>query len=109
MDVLNRMPFLARNAVFEKLASIADVSTLTKEECQKYDASVKVLRDHVATYQKAVENGMKEGIALGKKEGAMQERRKTVELLAANGMSAAQIAMLLKIPLNEINSILRLQ
>ena len=37
MDVLKRLPWMAQEAVFQKLASIADVASLTKKEREAYD------------------------------------------------------------------------
>ena len=42
MKTLNRLPFKARKAVFEKLEKIIDIASLTKEEREKYDESIKV-------------------------------------------------------------------
>lgn len=61
MEILDRMPFMAKNAVFKKLAEIADVNTLTQEEHEKYDSSIKVLRDNIAVYQGAIQKGREEG------------------------------------------------
>ena len=57
MEILDRVPFMAKNAVFKKLAEIADVNTLTQEEHAKYDSSIKVLRDNIAVYQGALQKG----------------------------------------------------
>lgn len=35
MSTFERMPFLARNAVFKKLSEIADISALSKDERDK--------------------------------------------------------------------------
>jgi len=61
MEKLNRLPFKARKAVFEKLEKIVDIASLTKEEREKYDESIKVYRDHLATIAYAREEGMEEG------------------------------------------------
>lgn len=53
MSTLERMPFMARNAVFKKLASIADITSLSKEEREKYDESIKIMRDNIAAYEGA--------------------------------------------------------
>ena len=34
------MPFMAKNAVFRKLAEISDITALSKEEHEKYDESI---------------------------------------------------------------------
>ena len=49
METLNRLPFKARKAVFEKLEKIVDIASLSKEERMKYDESINVYRDNLAT------------------------------------------------------------
>lgn len=45
---------MARNAVFQKLAEIADITALSKEDREKYDESIKVMRDNIAAYKGAI-------------------------------------------------------
>ena len=46
MDILERMPWLAKDAVFQRLASIAEVAALSKEDREKYDESLRKYRHH---------------------------------------------------------------
>ena len=48
MEILERMPWLAQDAVFRKLASIAEVAALSKEDRQKYDESLRKYRDTIS-------------------------------------------------------------
>ena len=41
MDTLERMPFKAKKAVFDKLLEVADVANLSKEERIQYDEALK--------------------------------------------------------------------
>ena len=68
MSTLEKMPFMARNAVFQKLAEIADITALSKEDREKYDESIKVMRDNIAAYKGAIIEGRIEG----KKEGKIE-------------------------------------
>lgn len=72
MSTFERMPFEARNAVFKKLAQIADISALTPEDKERYDESVKVLLDYNATMEGATIIGKREGREQGIKEGREQ-------------------------------------
>jgi len=65
MDTLNRMPWAAQNAVFQRLEEIAEVSAMTKEERIKYDHALKVYRDTLNAYNGAEQKGRAEG-ELGK-------------------------------------------
>ncbi len=78
METLNRLPFKARKAVFEKLEKIVDIASLSKEERMKYDESIKVYRDNLATISFAKNQGKEEGLKEGIEKG-LQKRRKSVE------------------------------
>ncbi len=56
---LKRMPFKARKSVFEKLEKIVDIASLSKEEREKYDESIKVYRDNLAVMAYAKEKNVK--------------------------------------------------
>ena len=55
------LPLKARKAVFEKLEDIADVASMSPEDRERYDNSVKVYRDYLVTLDAAEQKGMKEG------------------------------------------------
>ena len=119
MEILDRMPFMAKNAVFRKLAEIADVNTLTQEEHEKYDSSIKVLRDNIAVYQGAIregemrgeERGLKkgraEGLKKGEERGLKKGRAETIRMLLASGMSVGQVAAALKMTTDELEELLK--
>ena len=69
METLNRLPFKARKAVFEKLEKIVDIASLSKEERMKYDESIKVYRDNLATISFAKNQGKEEGLKEGIEKG----------------------------------------
>ena len=60
MSTFERMPFLARNAVFKKLSEIADISALSKDERDKYDESIKRMRDAISLMTTAKNEGREE-------------------------------------------------
>ena len=76
METLQRLPFKARNAVFQKLEEIVDIASLSKEDRMKYDESIKVYRDNLVTelyaVQKGLEQGLQQGIQQGLKQGIQQ-------------------------------------
>lgn len=105
MDVLQRMPWLAQDAVFQKLASIADVASLSKQERQAYDENLRKYRDTIAVmegqYLEGIEKGIEKGIAKGRTEGFIATARKmkadglSTELITKyTGLSAEEIAAL---------------
>ena len=87
MEKLQRLPFKARNAVFQRLEQIVDIAAMSKEDRMKYDESIKVYRDKLAVTAFAEEKGRAEGLAEGMEKGQEEERLKN-----ARGMKAAGIA-----------------
>lgn len=95
MAVLERMPWEAKDQVFRRLAKIAEVRNLTKEERFRYDQSLKHYRDSINVMQGAIEEGMakgmEEGMAKGMEEGRAEGRADMVRNLKAFGMPIKDI------------------
>ena len=62
MDILDRMPWAAKDSVFHKLAEIAEVSNMSKEERIKYDSALRHYRDTISVLQGAEDKGWAEGV-----------------------------------------------
>ena len=96
METFQRMPFLAQNAVFRKLAEISDISTLSKEEHKKYDESIKRYRDTMAVINYAAKEGEAKGHAKGLAEGLakgeVKGKAKVALKLLKLGISIGNIA-----------------
>ncbi len=54
MSILDKIPSLVGNELFQKLAAIEDITALCKENQEKYDDAIKVMRDHIAAYKGAI-------------------------------------------------------
>ena len=104
METFQRIPFLAQNSVFRKLAEITDISTLSKEEREIYDERIKRYRDTMAVIDYAVKEerakerakgraeGLAEGRAEGEAKGEVKGQAKLVSNMLKSGMSIASIA-----------------
>lgn len=107
MEKLQRLPFKARKAVFEKLEQIVDIAAMSKEDRMKYDESIKVYRDQLAMMEYERQKGKAEGFAEGKAEGeatgfakgkaegkaeGREEGKEAERLRNARGMKAVGIA-----------------
>ena len=101
MDVLERMPWAAQNSVFQKLASIAEVSSLSKEERQAYDESLRQYRDTISVMQ----GQWMEGHEKGRAEGRAEERLKNARNLKENGVPIDVIAVSLGLTEEEITKL----
>ena len=84
METLERMPFKARKAVFEKLEEIADVGALSKHDREVYDNSLKVYRDYLVTMEAAKLEGREEGKAEGMTEGIAKGKAEAILEIARN-------------------------
>jgi predicted transposase/invertase (TIGR01784 family) len=95
MDILQRMPFLAQDAVFKRLSEIAEVGSMTKEERRQYDESLKHYRDTIAVmqgqYLEGMEKGMEKGRAEGMEKGIATANRANARRMKADSMSTELI------------------
>lgn len=91
MSTFERMPFQARNAVFKKLSEITDIAALSKDEREKYDESLKVMRDYHATLEGAALLGRREGHEKGLAEGRAEGRAETAKMMLEDGEPISKI------------------
>ena len=100
------MPFMAKNAVFRKLTEISDITALSKEEHEKYDESIKILRDNYATFKFAIKEGHDKGRAEGRIEGRAEGQTKEKKQIAQNmlkeGMAVSLICKMTGLDEQEI-------
>ena len=82
METFNRLPWVAKDSVFHRLAEIAEVSAMTKEERQKYDYALRKYRDNLCVYEGAIQKGIEKGIAKGMEQGiAKGVTKRNVEIV----------------------------
>lgn len=96
------MPFLAKDSFFARLAQIADVSTLSKEESRKYDHSIKQYRDALATHEYSWMQGKAAGVA----EGEARGEAKMLRAFISSGMTKEQVAATLHMSISDVRSLL---
>ena len=82
---------MAKNAVFRKLAEISDITALSKEEHEKYDESIKILRDNYATFKFAIKEGHDKGRAEGRAEGQTKEKKQIAQNMLKEGLAVSLI------------------
>ena len=93
------MPWLAQNAVFQKLASIADVTSLSKQERMAYDENLRIYRDTIAVMEGQYQDGMEKGRA--------EERLANARSLVSNGVPMDVIVKSLGLTPKEIEVLSR--
>ena len=101
MDTLQRLPFKAQKSVFDELEKIVDIASMTKEEREKYDESIRIFRDNKAIARGQHERGFAEGVKKGYDEGKFDD----VMRMKSKGVSNEMIAEFTGLSIEEINSI----
>ena len=97
MDILNRMPWAAQDSVFQKLASIAEVASLSKQERQLYDESLRQYRDTLVVMEGQYLEGEEKGRAEGKQEVA--------RMMKDNNVPAEQISLYTGLSIQDIENL----
>jgi len=69
------------------LASIADVTSLSKKERIAYDENLRIYRDNIAVYEGQYLEGLEKGEAKGRSEGRAEVLMENVRRMKADGMS----------------------
>ena len=99
MEILERMPWAAQNAVFQRLAEVAEVSKLSKKDRLEYDHALKRYRD---TYN-AMTGAEQKGRAEGRAEGIEETKRENARKMKALGISTDVIAQVTGLTTEQIN------
>ena len=97
MDTLDRMPFKARKAVFERLEKLASKANMTQEERMQYEEEWKVSNDYFNTLDFAEQKGMQKGIQKGIRETARKLKELGVDddiIIKSTGISKEEIEKL---------------
>ena len=109
MDILQRMPWIAQDAVFKKLSEVAEVASMSKEERLRYDESLRHYRDTIVVmegqYMQGHEKGLAEGRAEGRAEGIEETKRENARRMKAKGFKAKDIAEITGLTTEEINDL----
>ena len=117
METLQRLPFKARQAVFDKLEQIVDIASLSKEDRMKYDESIKIYRDNLAVMSFAEANGrekgraegheegLEEGLEKGRKEGRAEQNIENARKMKAKGFPTELIAEITQLTKEDIEQL----
>ena len=113
MNILDRMPWAAQNAVFKRLGELAEVAHLGTVERERYESSLKHYRDTLDVFETAKEDGYAEGRIEGRAEGRVEGRAEGAKdnaiqiarRMLAKGLDIATIAELTGLAPDEIAKI----
>ncbi len=113
MEILERIPWAAKNSIFARLGEIAEVANLSKMQRRKYDQDLKIFRDscNVLNYAK------EEGYVSGKEDGRAEERaiahlanlQSAYSIYKMNTLTIEQIAAAMNLDVNELTEFINQQ
>ena len=101
METLNRLPWAAQSAVFQKLESIADVGGMTRDERLQYDEALRKYRDTISVFEGARAEGRAEGILQGQRNEKIENARK----MKAYGLELDMIADITGLNIDEVRDL----
>ena len=80
METIVKLPWPEKNPVFQRLAEISDLGSLSREERMKYDEAIRKYRDTLCVMQSQLD----EGIQIGRDQGIQIGRQQTQASVARN-------------------------
>ena len=101
METLNRLPWAAQSAVFQKLESIADVGGMTRAERLQYDEALKKYRDTISVFEGVRMEGRMEGRVEGQKEEKIANARK----MKTYGLALEMISDITGLTIDEVRDL----
>lgn len=102
MEALTRLPWAVNKSVFERIAEIADISALSKEERIKYEKAIKQYRDTLCVMEGAEQKGERKG----ERKGEQRARAEISKKLFERGMAIEEIALITSLTEEEVRSAL---
>lgn len=92
MNILNRMPWAAQYAAFQRLSQICETAALTPAQRDRYEESMKVYLDNIAIAERAAEDGMEKGIEKGLQQGQKETNLANARKMKELGLSSDVIS-----------------
>lgn len=109
MDILQRLPWAAQDAVFKRLSEIAEVASMDRNERLRYDESLRAYRDTFAVMEGQYLQGRAEGEAKGRAEGRAEGRTEglldVARKMKSKGKSLEEIIEMTDLTEEEINQL----
>jgi len=93
MDILERMPWMAQDAVFKRLASIAEIAAMSEKQRLEYDESLRKYRDTLSVMEGQYQEGIAQGI-LKTARNLKQMGMPVSDIIKATGLSPDEIEKL---------------
>ena len=101
METIVKLPWPEKNPVFQRLAEISDLGSLSREERMKYDEAIRKYRDTLCVMQSQLD----EGIQIGIEKGRQQTQASIARNLKAQHVPLDVIASSTGLSLQEIENL----
>lgn len=113
MEILNRIPWAAKNSVFQRLGELAEVANMSEKQRRSYDKDLKILRDSYNILEFAKKEARKEGKEEGKEEGReegiaqgiIQGREEMAVEMLRRGMSVELVSEIAKLTVERVETL----
>jgi len=105
LEDFQQIPLIFKDKVFKQAFEKANLVSLTREEWEKYEYSLKVFRDNKATYDYAVETAREEGLKEGIKEGIKEGMIETAKNALKIGLDNETIAKISGLSIDKIKEL----
>ncbi len=105
MEILERIPWAAKNSIFARLGEIAEVANLSKMQRRKYDQDLKIFRDSCNVLNYAKEEGYASGKEEGRAEGREQERYTIAINMLKKGLTPELVAEVSGLTIDDVDKL----
>ena len=111
MEILNRIPWAAKNSVFMRLGELAEVANMSEKQRRSYDKDLKILRDSYNILEFAKKEARREGLQEGREEGRAEGRAEVVTEMAVEmlkkGMDIELVSEISKLSIDDVRKLRR--
>ena len=104
METIVKLPWPEKNPVFQRLAEISDLGSLSREERMKYDEAIRKYRDTLCVMQSQLDEGIQIGRDQGIQIGRQQTLAEAQKQIQQNLASVARNLKAQHVPLDVIAS-----
>ena len=109
METIVKLPWPEKNPVFQRLAEISDLGSLSREERMKYDEAIRKYRDTLCVMQSQLDEGIQigrdQGIQIGIEKGRQQTQASIARNLKAQHVPLDVIASSTGLSIQEIENL----
>jgi predicted transposase/invertase (TIGR01784 family) len=107
MEILNRIPWAAKNSVFMRLGELAEVANMSEKQRRSYDKDLKILRDSYNILEFAKKEARREGLQEGREEGRAEGVKEMAVEMLKKGMDIELVSEISKLSIDDVRKLRR--